>query len=128
MAAPSYEPYIGVMDYSDYKHWVTQFYLNGRRWSSSIDWRAVTRSYYEKRKERDVWEQHVQNGGTHWTLFTKDKWQSAPGDTKKWKDKLQSKIRRRIREDEYQMNLRKADIESTESGSTVEEEEYWTQA
>jgi len=26
------------------------------------------------------------------------------------------------------MNLRKADIESTESGSTVEEEEYWKQA
>ena len=50
----------------------------------------------------------------------------APASTKMWKNRLQTKVRRMIRRDEFEMKLHKADIEESDSESTeTPEEEYW---
>jgi hypothetical protein len=50
----------------------------------------------------------------------------APDTTKKWKNRMQSRIRRMIRNDEFQMYLDKEDPDDKYSDSTeTTEEEYW---
>lgn len=126
MYTPNFDNYEGFMDYETYKKWVTGFYKSGHSWNSFIDWKYATDSYYGNKPSRRSWENHIENGGSHWTLFSNDGWQMAPASTKMWKNRLQTKVRRMIRRDEFEMKLHKADIEESDSESTeTPEEEYW---
>jgi len=126
MYTPDFKNYEGFMDYETYKKWVTNCYSSGSRWNSEIDWKFATDTFYGNKPARRAWEKHVENGGSHWTFFSNDGWQMAPDTTKKWKDRMQSRIRRMIRNDEFQMYLDKEDVEERDSESTAtSEEEYW---
>ncbi len=126
MYTPDFKNYEGFMDYETFKNWVTNCYSSGRRWNSEIDWKFATDTFYGNKPARRAWEKHVENGGSHWTLFSNDGWQMDPHTTKKWKDRMQSRIRRMIRNDEFQMYLDKEDVEEKDSDSTATpEEEYW---
>lgn len=130
MYTPNFDNYEGLMDYDTYRKWVSEFYTKGRKWNSEMNWKFITKNYYAKSSGREIWEQHMANGGSHWTLFNDEGWQLSPKTTKVWKNKLQSKFRRMIRKDEFEMNLHKADIDtSSVSSSTVTpEEEYWKES
>lgn len=130
MYTPNFDNYEGLMDYDTYKKWVTQFYTHGRRWNSEIDWKNVTSNIYANKQSRKMWQAHKDAGGSHWTLFNNEGWQMAPDSTKKWKNKLQRKIRQMIHRDEFEMSLHKAteDTKSTTSSTSTGEDEYWKEA
>lgn len=126
MFTPDFKNYEGFMDYETYKNWVSNCYSSGSRWNSEIDWKFATDTFYANKPSRRTWEKHVENGGSHWTLFSNDGWQMAPDTTKKWKNRTQTRIRRMIRQDEFHIYLDKEDPDDKYSDTTEStEDEYW---
>jgi hypothetical protein len=130
MYTPNFDNYEGLMDYDTYKKWVTQFYANGRRWNSEIDWKKVTENFYANKPSRKMWNANKDAGGSHWTLFSNEGWQMAPDSTKKWKNKIQRRIRTMIHRDEFEMSLHKEtlDAQTTTSSASTVEDKYWEEA
>jgi len=126
MHYPDFGNYNGLMTYETYKAWITGFYEHGTPLRAPLEWRHAITAYYANKPSRNVWEAHVEQGGSHWTLFDDKGWQMAPGNIKSWKNRIQLKTRRNIRKDQIEMNLHRADIRSdTDSSTSTPEEEYW---
>ena len=51
----------------------------------------------------------------------------TPHDSKLWKNRIQSRVRRMIHADQFEMNLHRANLETVSDSQSTEtpEEEYW---
>jgi len=127
MYTPDLTFYDGLMDYPTFKAWVTKFYTNGTPWKSEINWRHAIDAYYENKPSARSWTKHVENGGSQWTLFNNEGWQMTPHDSKAWKNRIQSRVRRMIHADQFEMNLHRANLDTVSDSESTEtpEEEYW---
>jgi len=123
----SYQHFEQIIDYDTFKHWITNYIENGKRFHGPVEWKPIAeRNIRESCKK--YWRKHVEEGGSIWTIFTEDGWQKSPSECNKFKKNVQNKVRHMFREAEKYMFIHIVDepVGSEGSVSTIPtEEEYW---
>lgn len=128
-----YDSYSSLMSYDTYKSWRTRI-NSGKSWFDEkyntkveINWRPRIENFYEyqSKSSYEAWKNHVDSGGSHWTLFDKYGGQMSVGSSKRWKNTIQQSVRDLMKKDEYNVKLYIApkDDESTDSGSEFSDAE-----
>ena len=120
--APHYEDF-NFMTKQAYNKWL-QDVAGGKSWNDEIMWYPRIEQYYSKKtNSMKYWQEHVANGGSHWTLFTGTGWQMSPKETRQWKNEIQTGIRRMIQDAETRMrtynNFDLLSISSEDSASVL---------